>query len=534
MLSSGYRLPPYTIESTLGEGGFGVTYLACDNSLERLVAIKEYLPKDIAKRDSNGQVVPIEARHEAQYRWGLQAFIQEAKTLAKFDHPNIVKVLHFIEANNTAYLIMAQEQGVTLAEIYAGDQLLDQAFFENVFFPILDGLEQVHQLGYIHRDIKPHNIMVRGNGTPVLIDFGSARQYTQQDQHNLTSVVSQGYAPIEQYNVAFGQQGPWTDIYAFAASLHEGIYKSLPGLPNKKSELTEVRFEREGSGSVHSSNGFSHDFLRAVQAGLATQQTDRPQDIGAWRLMFGLSTTPVGEQSGTDALRGAVQKTTAESPIGTGEIQSQDNAAAAVHLIENQRLPRRRMLFALGGLAAAFAGLYVSKGFWLEKVPLDKLGVEPGGISSLAGISNWERVLACFRATPPVHAVLEKNKYSAGETIKLKVNAPESGYLHAVSISSADTVTLLHPNSPNVENHVEKGWVALPSTASEVWSVSEPWGKAMILVLYSREPLQLSTHKSTAALVAELERLSDSEDAVAGLSSVSLFYETCADSAACS
>lgn len=175
-LEPGYRLHWYTLDRVLGQGGFGITYLAQDTNLARHVAVKEYLPLDLAVRDPDHSVHPNSTEHEELYRWGLERFVPEGRTLARFDHANVVRVMAVFEANNTAYLVMRYEEGTTLGDALRGRKTLDEDRLLGILLPLLDGLELVHVENFIHRDIKPANIFLRADGSPVLIDFGSARR----------------------------------------------------------------------------------------------------------------------------------------------------------------------------------------------------------------------------------------------------------------------------------------------------------------------------------------------------------------------
>ncbi len=286
-LSPGYEVLWYTIDRVLGQGGFGITYLAHDRNLDRAVAIKEYLPTSFAYRHEDYSVKPITGDHRENFTWGLGSFLKEAQTLARFSHPNIVRVHSVFEENNTAYMVMEYEHGQNLAKIYKHGENLNQAFFEQVFFPIMDGLKDIHKFDFIHRDIKPANIYIREDGTPVLIDFGSARQTTQQQTSEMTTLVSQGYTPLEQYSANYGDQGPWTDIYAMAATIYEGIVGRKPEeslsrsacLMRSKPDLLE-RLDSQDYPA------FTQRFLNAVHAGLKLEPEGRPQSLEAWGQIF--------------------------------------------------------------------------------------------------------------------------------------------------------------------------------------------------------------------------------------------------------
>ena len=218
-LPAGYRLLEYQIERTLGGGGFGITYLARDINLDLTVAIKEYFPSESVTRVANHTVrVRGDSSEVAgQYQWGLERFLDEARALATFRHPNIVRVLRYFRENETAYIVMEYESGDPLKRWVPQNAPLSQRALLSIIYPLLDGLEAVHKTGFLHRDIKPDNIYVRADGTPVLLDFGAARRVTAN--HDMTNIVSPGFAPFEQYH-SQGNQGPWTDIYSLGAVMY--------------------------------------------------------------------------------------------------------------------------------------------------------------------------------------------------------------------------------------------------------------------------------------------------------------------------
>ena len=189
----------YKISRVLGHGGFGITYLALDTNLDQAVAVKVYLPGSIATRGPDHQVLPLTPDHATDYAWGLERFISEGRTLARFDHPAIVRVLSVFEKNGTAYLVMRFERGQTLGAALKDKKTLPEAHLINILDACMDGLDSIHRGGFIHRDIKPPNIYLRDDGRAVLIDFGSARQALSDHTQTLTTLVSPGYAPFEQY-----------------------------------------------------------------------------------------------------------------------------------------------------------------------------------------------------------------------------------------------------------------------------------------------------------------------------------------------
>jgi serine/threonine protein kinase len=288
-LAVGYQLHWFQIQSILGVGGFGITYLARDGNLKRSVAIKEFLPSDLSVRREDSTVEPVSENESATFRWGLDRFLSEARTLARFQHPNIVGVHSVFEANNTAYMVMEYEQGRSLGAVLRDPDSCREDKLRELLMPLLDGLEQVHEAGFVHRDIKPNNLFVRDDGSPVVLDFGSARQALGVETRTLTSLVTPGYAPFEQYNANRDgdKQGPWTDIYALGATLYRAVTGKGP-----VDALTRAGAILKGHkdvlipASVAAKDRYSPSFLRAIDRALAFQPEARPQTIAEWRVMF--------------------------------------------------------------------------------------------------------------------------------------------------------------------------------------------------------------------------------------------------------
>ena len=283
----GRRVLWYEIQGILGQGGFGITYRAQDTNLEQPVAVKEYLPSMFATRGTDGIVAPTSEAHRKDFEWGLSRFIDEGRTLARFDHPGIVRVHSVFEESGTAYLVMRYEEGEPLDKLLKRQTTLPEEQIKRVLFDVMDGLVHVHDAGFIHRDIKPANIYLRGDHSAVLIDFGSARQALGVQTQTLTTLVSPGYAPFEQYYSDSAQQGPWTDIYALAATAFRAMTgrAPMPAVDRSKALLNNASDFINGA-LDGTDNEYSAPFRHAIACGIAFREQDRPQSIAAWRNLF--------------------------------------------------------------------------------------------------------------------------------------------------------------------------------------------------------------------------------------------------------
>ena len=293
-LPQGYRILEYELVRVLGLGGFGITYLGYDHHLDKPVAIKEYLPAEFAVRTSDYSVVPQASTVEEDFVWGLERFVDEARTLALFQHPNIVQVSRFLEAHGTAYIVMEYAEGEPLSEVLTRRGRLDEAELLDIVLPLLDGLEEVHRANFLHRDIKPGNIIIRAvDGSPVLLDFGSARQAIGAKSRLMTTIVTPGYAPIEQYS-GRGDQGPWTDIYALGGV----CYRALTGKAPEEATDRMLTDQQESVGGL-CGDGVSEPVATAIDWALAVNREERPPDVSSWRKVLGQATA--AEPSAEDA-----------------------------------------------------------------------------------------------------------------------------------------------------------------------------------------------------------------------------------------
>ena len=276
-LPAGVTLQEYLVESVLGAGGFGITYLCRDTHLEKRVAIKEFFPSSLVVRALDGGVIPTQNEHHDSYAQGLQRFIQEARTLARFAHPHIVRVNRYFEANGTGYMVMDFEEGQPLNRLQAQGHALGEDRARALLAPLFDGLQAVHDAGFLHRDIKPANIFIRASGGPVLLDFGSARHALGGATQTLTALVTPGFAPIEQYS-SDGEQGPWTDIYAMGGVL----YWALTG-ENPPDAVKRLKRDTVPDRLAAVSTSASLASLRAIDWALQLDERERPRSLAEWR-----------------------------------------------------------------------------------------------------------------------------------------------------------------------------------------------------------------------------------------------------------
>ncbi len=294
-LPPGTRLDEFEIVKVLGVGGFGIVYLALDTVLQRQVAIKEYMPTALAGRRAGATVSVRSPSQASTFTLGLESFFSEARMLASFDHPSLVKVHRFWKANGTAYMVMPYYPGQTLKEVRLGMRTApDGRWLLALVEPLLGALEVLHRDGVYHRDISPDNILLLPDGRPVLLDFGSARRVVGDKAQSLTAILKPNFAPVEQYaDQADMPQGPWTDLYALGATVHY----MLTGLAPSPAVLRAVR-DGLPALSVLSGEGdvpypdVPMRFLATIDWTLALAPDDRPQSVAFVRQGFNGDVVP--------------------------------------------------------------------------------------------------------------------------------------------------------------------------------------------------------------------------------------------------
>lgn len=301
-LPNGHPLEEYTIDRQLSLGGFSIVYLATDPD-GRQVAIKEYLPNSLALR-GKGDIKPvITGDHLGAFRYGMKCFFEEGRALARLSHPNVIRVLNFFRANDTVYLVMEYEHGRTLQEFIQKHQgHISERFIRGVFTRMLNGLREVHSHKLLHLDLKPSNIYLRSDNTPVLIDFGAARQTLLTDQPMLKPMYTPGFASPEHYGTRT-DLGPWSDIYSVGASMYACLAGCAPQAADerlKKDTLSPAMMRWDGQ--------FSDRLLEIIDWCLNLNHLYRPQSVFALQKALVETVTPPSPKSDPSWLNRFVEK----------------------------------------------------------------------------------------------------------------------------------------------------------------------------------------------------------------------------------
>lgn len=363
-LAPGTRIGEFEILSVVGNGGFGIVYLALDHTLERRVALKEYMPATLACR-TPAMFVTLRAGQDAEtFQAGLRSFINEARLLARFDHPALLKVYRFWEGNGTAYMAMPFYHGQTLKSLLRQQsQPPDEAWLRTLLAPLLDALEVLHAQRCYHRDIAPDNIQILADGQPLLLDFGAARRAIGDLAQDFTVILKPGYAPIEQYaDDPSLRQGPWTDLYALASVIHFTILGKPPA-----PSVTRLVSDPQVPLAVNAAGRYSAGFLAALDQALAALPRQRPQSVAQLRALLGQQMFPrqpgatvvhhaSGEPSvpddGLGARSQAVLSSGASGASANGSSRSSDGKAGIIRPIRKAVLGTALAVVVIAGAAA--------------------------------------------------------------------------------------------------------------------------------------------------------------------------------------
>lgn len=396
-LPVGTMLGEFELQGLLGVGGFGMVYRGYDHSLHRAVAIKEYMPSALVGRAADMQVSARSSADSQPFLVGLNSFIAEARLLARFDHPSLVKVYRFWEANNTAYMAMPLYRGITLKQ--ARSQMSappPEEWLRAVLWSVLEALKVLHGSNTLHRDVSPDNIFLQDVGPPVLLDLGAARRAIVDSSHKHTAILKVNYAPIEQYADAQDlQEGPWTDLYAVAAVMH-GCLCNEPPLPATFRVLRDrmpscARVAK--TVETHFGLSYSATFIKTVDHALAIQPHMRPQSVEAfvreihlrtpkdmprfdWRAKLGVDLA-LAEPASPQALLPTRPQPHVGAPADTTRPQGRAEDLAADKLPGHQNTLRRQSRWGWSVLATVVA---LGAGYFAVQAAAPKNG--PAAIAS--------------------------------------------------------------------------------------------------------------------------------------------------------
>jgi serine/threonine protein kinase len=472
VLASGTKLAEFEITGVIGQGGFGIVYQARDSSLEREVAIKEYLPSSLAMRTTDGNVTARSAQLEESFGIGLKSFVNEARLLAQFDHPSLLKVYRFWDERGTTYMVMPLYKGQTLKQVLAKKEVLvDEAWLLRVLDGVTQALALIHAADCYHRDIAPDNIMLVGDDYhPVVLDFGAARRVISGMTQALTVILKPGYAPVEQYaDSPDFKQGPWTDIYALGAVMYVAIAKKPP--PPSVTRLLSDNYKRLVDDTELRSR-FSEQFLGAIDAALAVRPEDRPQSMAQFRALLGLA--GVSQQSSASAdVTLHVENRSATLPTSKGAMISSPASSPVKAESSKRFLP-----LMIGGLSAGLLTVVVYA-WWsnanktpvlppvASTTPAQNIGAAPPAVNPISPGSAASPVMSAATLFESIQnaAALEWQvtatvrsaavKIAKKEKLEFTVQSATDGYLYVYLLSSGGELLQLFPNELDKRNRIK-------------------------------------------------------------------------------
>lgn len=533
-LAIGTRLGEFELIKLLGEGGFGIVYLATDHSLQRRVALKEYMPSSLAARFGESQVQVKSERYRETFEAGRKSFINEARLLAQFDHPSLVKVYRFWEANGTAYMVMPFYEGKTLRDtLRATPHKPDEQWLRTLLLPLTEALQVIHAEQCYHRDIAPDNVMMlAGTQRPLLLDFGAARRVIGDMTQALTVILKPGYAPVEQYAEIPGmKQGAWTDVYALAAVVHYAITGRTP--PPSVGRLLNDTYQplvKVAAGQ------YSESFLSAIDRALAVRPESRTQSVAQLAGEMGLAhpapesktqpPLPSGQLADEPTvLLAAVPPTevflpTRVAPPAPKLSLAQSGAQQAAPVADAVAPPKSNGMAIGIGAGALVLGALAFGAWKMMATPAPALApalapapasvaapapspravatpiAPPPAVPAAAPVAStrfepereFDRILQAqstgFAVTAqPVKATL---RISKGDDFKFRVTTEREGYVYVLGQSPDGSLALLVPNTKMPSVRVQRGqtW-SFPSKADFILSASEPVGVSRVVVIVS-------------------------------------------------
>ncbi len=500
-LPNGTYLGEFELTAMLGEGGFGIVYLAWDHSLQRRVALKEYMPSSLAIRTGSTQIKVKSERHRETFDAGLKSFINEARLLAQFDHPSLVKVYRFWEANGTAYLVMPFYEGITVKEkLKEMGSPPDEAWLLGLLAPLTEALAVIHAENCFHRDIAPDNvILLAGTGKPLLLDFGAARRVIGDMTQALTVILKPGYAPVEQYAEAPGmKQGPWTDVYALAATVYFALLGKTP--PPSVSRLMADSYVP----LVESCAGrYSASFLASIDKALRVRPEERTQSIAELRADLGLEA--VTESSEVTQMPGDRQGGAAgQSSAGSNNAKNSPTVAASqASPGENEKGSAKWL-----GLGAGILLIGAAAGYFALSPKKPLTSTQPSATAALSSAAEpvtppvvansssrfdvrteFDRVMAAQTPGFDVVATATQPQLRIGkDNLSFNVKSTRDGFVTVLVLGPDGSLTRLVPSSEMQDIKIRAGVsLKLPPPNVRI-ETAEPAGPEHFMVIVSSQP----------------------------------------------
>ena len=500
MLPVGTFLGEFELTQGLGEGGFGIVYLARDHSLERQVALKEYMPSALAARAGGTRVVVKSERYRETFDAGMKSFINEAKLLAQFDHPSLVKVYRFWEANGTAYMVMPFYEGETLKQqLKEMGEPPSEAWLMELLDPLTAALAVIHAEQCFHRDIAPDNVMMlAGSHQPLLLDFGAARRVIGDMTQALTVILKPGYAPVEQYAEVPGmKQGAWTDVYALAAVVYYAITgKTPPTAVGRLMNDSYVPLAQSAAGR------YSERFLSAIDRALVVKPEQRTPSIAALREALGMEPVVLGKPAAKGRRRGAAASSSADAngaatrskmplAIVAGVVALAAIAGGAWALLRPSA-PKPAAVAAAPQAAAPAPAIVAAAALAIAPAPAP---VAPPPAAPLSAnqpfdpVREFERIAQGQAADFKVEAATTKPQFRIGrDRLSFSVKASRDGHLYVLLYGTDGVLMQLFPNALAKNNRVKAGQsMTLPQVNWQL-DTAGPAGTDHFIAVVSEHP----------------------------------------------
>ncbi len=486
----GTYLGEFEILQVLGEGGFGIVYLATDHSLQRRVALKEYMPSSLATRSGATAVQVKSERYRETFVAGMKSFINEARLLASFDHPSLVKVYRFWEANGTAYMVMPFYEGCTLKEhLRELGAPPDEAWLRALLAPLTEALQVIHADQCYHRDIAPDNVILLGGNhqRPLLLDFGAARRVIGDMTQALTVILKPGYAPVEQYaEQSDMKQGAWTDVYALAAVVYFAITgKTPPPSVGRMLNDTYVALEKTEN------RRYTPHFLGAIDRALAVRAEARTASMAQLRTELGLH---------------ALAQRAASAPAQAMPSRARPVASPIAGPARPAAVAASRAPWGVIGSGVALLVLGMGAWWWLSPAPRARASAPvDAGVAvpttptmaaaapavpapkGLDAAQEFAKLAAQRAAGFELDAAATKTQVRIGhDDIGFNLASPRAGWLYAFALAGDGTLAQVVPNTVSGAVRLKAGQkYRFPSGNGVVLDAAEPAGTVQLLLMVS-------------------------------------------------